>query len=112
MWPKTLILVVICLLNLFPGHYLAMRGTKGHRSTGESLNHVLYAQAEAAAPAKNDGARLPETAEPDPEMERKEPNANHTRTQPEPGKKSPPLKDFVPSEEIEADKAVDFPTDI
>jgi len=33
-------------------------------------------------------------------------------TTPQQGEKNGPLKDFVPSEKIDADKAVDFPADI
>jgi hypothetical protein len=45
-------------------------------------------------------------------MEQEKSKAKNGSTPPEPIEKSAPLKDFVPSEKIEADKAVDFPADI
>src|SRR5512139_2284634 len=51
----------------------------------------------------------------DPGPEKKDGTPGDTRTQEEPSQqkdKKPPPKDFVPSEKIDADKAVDFPADI
>ena len=112
MWYKTLILISIFLVNIPQAHYLVAKEIKDIRFTMEPLDNVLYAQPAAVPSAENEGGTLSATGEADPSMERKEPNADHTKTPREPSKKSPPLKDFVPSEEIEADKAVDFPADI
>ncbi len=112
MWYKTLILIPVFLLNISPAHYLVVEEMKGHGIIGEAVNDVLYAQSVAGPPEKNDGAKNPEKEEPDFSAEQKDSSAINKRTPPESIKKGATLKDFVPSEEIEADHAVDFPVDI
>ena len=46
------------------------------------------------------------------EVERKKSNAEPEKSDDGNGAKGTPLKEFVPSEKIEADQAVDFPSDI
>jgi hypothetical protein len=46
------------------------------------------------------------------EDERKKSNAEPEKSDDRNGAKGTPLKEFVPSEKIEADQAVDFPSDI
>ena len=64
-------------------------------------------------PATNDhGTRIPETKESNHSMEKENSKATSENTTSQPAEKPVPLKEFVPSEKIEADKAVDFPADI
>jgi len=70
-----------------------------------SPRSTIFVQAEKAAD--------PEKKEPGPE--KKDSTSGDTRKQEEPSQqkdKKPQPKDFVPSEKIDADKAVDFPADI
>jgi hypothetical protein len=57
------------------------------------------------------------TAAPDkkaPDLQKKDGGSGETQEQEKPKQQDikPPPKDFVPSEKIDADKAVDFPSDI
>lgn len=75
-------------------------------------HRTLVAQS-GSMPATNDhGARIPETKESDRSMKQENSKATSENTSSHPVEKRVPLKEFVPSEKIEADKAVDFPADI
>jgi len=112
MWYKTLILISAFLVDIFSAHCPVVEEMKGRGIIREAANHVLYAQPVAEPSAKDDEAKKSEKEDRDPSTERKNSNTKHKRTSPESIKKSGPLKDFVPSEKIEADQAVDFPADI
>lgn len=106
MWYEIIILIPIYLLSLPLAHAQVVNDMKGHGMT------ILYAQSDSMPTVKNNGTKNPETKESNRSMKQENSKAKNGSTSPEPIEKSAPLKDFVPSEKIEADKAVDFPADI
>jgi hypothetical protein len=55
---------------------------------------------------------IPDQQQPKPSQQDKNSEGKQKTTPPEQREKKVPVKDFVPSEKIKADKAVDFPADI
>ena len=106
LWYEIIILIPIYLLSLPLAYAQAVNDMKGHGMK------ILYAQSGSMPTVKNNGTKIPETKESDRAMEQENSKATNESTLPETIEKSAPLKDFVPSEKIEADKAVDFPADI
>jgi len=106
MWYEIIILIPIYLLSLPLVHAQVVNDTKGHAMT------ILYAQSGPMPTVKNNGTKNPGTKESNRSRKQEKSKAKNGSTPPEPIEKSAPLKDFVPSEKIEADKAVDFPADI
>ena len=85
---------------------------KGHGMREETAHHVRIAQSVSLSTQKNNGTKIPDTKESDRLTEHKKSKAKNERTPSKPVEKRVPLSEFVPSEKIEADKAVDFPADI
>jgi len=106
MWYEIIILIPIYLLSLPLAHTQVVNDMKGHAMT------ILYAQSDSMPTVKNNGAKNPGTKESNRSRKQEKSKAKNGSTPPETIEKSAPLKDFVPSEKIEADKAVDFPADI
>lgn len=106
MWYEIIILIPIYLLSLPLAYAQAVNDMKGHGMK------ILYAQSGSMPTVKNNGTKIPETKESDRSRKQENSKAKNESTPPETIEKSAPLKDFVPSEKIEADKAVDFPADI
>ena len=109
---EIIILIPICLLSLPLVHTQGVNDMKGHGMREETVHHVMVAQSGSMSTVKNNGRKIPETKESDRSTEHKNSKAKDESTPSKPIKKSVPLKEFVPSEKIEADKAVDFPADI
>jgi len=112
MWYETIILIPIFLLSLTLANAQVVNDMKGHGMERETAHNVLYAQTGSMPTEKNNGTKIPETKESNRSRKQESSKAKNESTLPEPIEKSAPLKDFVPSEKIEADKAVDFPADI
>ena len=112
MWSEIIILIPIYLLSLPLAHAQVMNDMKGHGIKREIAYNVLYAQSALMPTVKNNGTKISETKESDRSRKQENSKAKNESTPPETIEKSAPLKDFVPSEKIEADKAVDFPADI
>ena len=106
MWYEIIILIPIYLLSLPLAHAQVVNDVKGHGMK------ILYAQSDSMPTAKNNGTKNPETKESNRSRKQEKSKAKNESVPPEPIEKSAPLKDFVPSEKIEADKTVDFPADI
>ena len=111
MWYEIIILISVYLLSLPLAHAQVTNDMKGHGIKRESAHNVL-AQSASKPTAKNNETKIPEAKEFNHSVEQSKSKAKNGSTPPEPIEKSAPLKDFVPSEKIEADKAVDFPADI
>lgn len=109
---EIIILISVYLLSLPLAHTRVVNDTKGHDTKRETPHHVLVAQTDSMPALKDNGTQIPETIESDHSMKQENSKATNESTSSQPVEKSVPLKEFVPSEKIEADKAVDFPADI
>lgn len=113
MWYEIIILIPIYyLLSLPLAHAQAVNGMKEHGMQRKTAHNVLYAQSRPMLTANNNGTKIHETEESNRSRKQEKSKAKNESAPPEQIEKSAPLKDFVPSEKIEADKAVDFPADI
>ena len=111
MWYEIIILIPISLSSLPPVHTQGLNDMKG-RGTREEPHHVLVAQSGSMSAAKNNGTKMSKKKESDRSTEQKNHKAKKESTPSKPIEKSVPVREFVPSEKIEADKSVDFPADI
>lgn len=69
-------------------------------------------QPERLSIAQNNQKTIPDRKQSDTPRQDKNSEGKQKTTSPQQREKKVPLKDFVPSEKIKADKAVDFPADI
>ena len=106
------ILIFICVSSLPLSYTRVGTDMKVHDKRIDSPHRTLVAQSGSMPATNNHGTRIPETKESDRSMKKENSKATSENTSSQPLEKPVPLKEFVPSEKIEADKAVDFPADI
>jgi len=82
-----------------PGHDDSLKSPTQATETNLQIPRMTSGNATATAREKKEEEKKKSNAEPEKPGDRN-------------GAKDPPLKEFVPSEKIEADQAVDFPSDI
>jgi hypothetical protein len=83
-----------------------------HTSARESMQSVRTGQLLSLKVPQKEGFMAEEKQEEAPPEGEKKPLPETPKPKTEPRKERRPLKDFVPSETIPADQAVDFPADI
>jgi len=110
-WRATITLLYgLTLLMLL---FAALNPAKGTVSEPEKhINRQSGNEVGWYATAQNSRTTVPERQQPLPSKPEKAAEGKEKTGSPEGGEKKAPLKDFVPSEKIQADKAVDFPADI
>ena len=113
MWYKKAVIVgacVVCTLVAYPKK--VNHAVRAHSGTHKLMHEARYVQlvSTAVAQERNAGTYPSEKSERAAEEKKSEKAQKTTPAQPK--KKSAPPKDFVPTEKIRTDSAVDFPVDI
>jgi len=113
MWHKKVMIVGACVVYTLVAHPKIVNHTvRAHRGMHKVMHQAGYVQlvSTAVAQERNAGPSPPKKSERAAEEKKSEKMRKTTPTQPK--KKSAPAKDFVPTEKIRTDNAVDFPVDI
>ncbi|MDR4508180.1 MAG: hypothetical protein MRJ65_08090 [Candidatus Brocadiaceae bacterium] len=113
MWYIKILIIPLYLASSQIFHFPVANGIlTGHSVTRECPQKQLYAQSAPVLIAQNNRANASGQEQSDRSSEDKESEIKQENNEPEENRENHPQKDFVPSEQIEAEKAVDFPTDI
>lgn len=108
-----IILIPVFWFNLTLSHTQLVKEVKVYGVKRKMPRRVLVAQSGSMTNEKNNREAVSEAGQSeDRAVKQKNSKADSKRTPSETDEKKAPLKEFVPSEKIEADKAVDFPADI
>ena len=113
MWYRNAVIVGACVVSTVLVHFQIVNDVVKVRSGKENvIHHVWHAHhvSTAIAQEKETGTSPPKKSESATEEKKTQKMQKDTPAQPK--KKTTPLDDFVPSEKIDADNAVDFPVDI
>jgi hypothetical protein len=113
MWYKKAVIVGACVVCTLEVHLkMVNHAVRVHSGTQKVMHQVGYVQlaSTAVAQERNAGTSPPKKSERTAEEKKSEKTQKTTPAQPK--KKSAPAKDFMPTEKIRTDNAVDFPVDI
>jgi hypothetical protein len=113
MWYKKAVFVGACVVCTLVAHpKMVNHAVREHSGTQKVMHQAGYVQlvSTAVAQERNAGTSPPKKSERAAEEKKSEKMQKTTPAQPK--KKSAPAKDFVPTEKIRTDNAVDFPVDI
>lgn len=109
----TIIILVLLLVNFSQTGPLGGNDKVQEQGAKRGSDLTLsYAQSGTMIIALNSRTEASEQEQPDDDEEDKQKKTEKENDSPERDEKKPPLKDFEPSEKIDAEKAVDFPADI
>ena len=114
MWYITAIVVFIYLISL-PNAYCQITNDlveDDHTKNKQHVQRRLYAQSETILNTQNDETITSKPEELDSSSKNEKYKTAEERSSTKESKEPPPLKNFVPSEQIEVGKTVDFPVDI
>jgi hypothetical protein len=112
MWWKKAVLLPWVLSLPFVYSGVADDGAGGLAGERMSVVGVVFAQSDSLPLPGEGETATSEREDEDGFAKGREPQDSRASPSSEPVKKSVPPKEFVPSEKIEADNAVDFPVDI
>ena len=112
--PYITLVILNCYLMLPPPTVFQMSplGNRGYALQGKQVHQHTYVQPAPVLIVLEDPAGTSEKQKSGRAEKSSTTTEKQQTTAPQQGEKKVPVKDFVPSEKIDADKAVDFPADI
>lgn len=113
MWYKTVVIVGACVVCTLAAHPMIVNyAVRTHCGMDTVMHQAGYVQLVSTAIAQERNADTSPPKKSERAAEEKKSEKTQKTTQAQPKKKSAPAKDFVPTEKIRTDNAVDFPADI